>query len=137
MNQIKIELPKYKIKWREKYLRGIVDFGKIAIEVTTLHIPPGSSNGWEKIITHNNDLPIKMEKTDPVFNKLFEKGHNPGFNCDFILDPMFRLYSMCLKEFIVRSPDWVNTINATEGGSLFCKRIKNMRFVDFLNAYKN
>ena len=50
-DQIKIELPKYKIKWREKYLRGIVDCGQSKIEVTTLHIPPGSSNGWEKIIT--------------------------------------------------------------------------------------
>ena len=50
-DQIKIESPKYKIKWREKYLRGIVDCGQSKIEVTTLHIPPGSSNGWEKIIT--------------------------------------------------------------------------------------
>ena len=30
---------------------GIVDCGQSTIEVTTLHIPPGSSNGWEKIIT--------------------------------------------------------------------------------------
>ena len=90
------------------------------------------SDGWEKIITHNNDLPIKMERTDPVFNKLFEKGHNPGFNCDFVLDPMFRLYSMCLKEFIVRSPDWVNTINATEGGSIFGDRITCKNFKQFL-----
>ncbi len=91
------------------------------------------SDGWEKIITHNNDLPIKMEKTDPVFNKLFEKGHNPGFNCDFVLDPMFRLYSMCLKEFIIRSPDWVNTINATEGGSIFGDRITCKNFKQFLD----
>ena len=90
------------------------------------------SDGWEKIITHNNDLPIKMERTDPVFNKLFEKGHNPGFNCDFVLDPMFRLYSMCLKEFIVRSPDWVNTVNATEGGSIFGERITCKNFKQFL-----
>ena len=79
------------------------------------------------------EMPIKMEKTDPVFNKLFEKGHNPGFNCDFILDPMFRLYSMCLKEFIVRSPDWVNTINATEGGSIFGDRITCKNFKQFLD----
>ena len=91
------------------------------------------SDGWEKIITHNNDLPIKMEQTDPVFKKLFEKSHNPEFNCDFILDPMFRLYSMCLKEFIMRSPDWVNTINATEGGSIFGERITCKNFKEFLD----
>ena len=79
------------------------------------------------------DLPIKMEQTDPVFKKLFEKSHNPEFNCDFILDPMFRLYSMCLKEFIMRSPDWVNTINATEGGSIFGERITCKNFKEFLD----
>jgi len=33
---------------------------------------------------------------------------------------------------VVRTPKWVRTINATEGGSLFGNRIKNMKFVDFL-----
>jgi len=39
-----------------------------------------------------------------------------------------------LKEFISRSPDWLKTINATEGGSIFGKRIESVRFDDFLKS---
>jgi hypothetical protein len=39
---------------------------------------------------------------------------------------------MCLREFIIRSPDWVKTINATEGGSIFGKRIICKTFREFL-----
>jgi hypothetical protein len=89
-------------------------------------------DSWEKIVTHNKDLSINIDQNDPKFHKLFEKIYNPEFDCYFIFDPMFRLYSMCLKEFIVRSPDWVSTINATEGGSIFGDRIKCQTFRDFL-----
>lgn len=37
----------------------------------------------------------------------------------------------------MRAPKWTNTINSTEGGSLFSDRIKNMKFVDFLNKFKH
>ena len=33
---------------------------------------------------------------------------------------------MALKEFITRSPKWVSTINATEGGSIFGPKIPDM-----------
>ena len=49
------------------------------------------------------------------------------------MDPLFQFYSEALKEFIFRSPQWVKTINATEGGSIFGNRIKSMKFSDFLN----
>ena len=38
-------------------------------------------------------------------------------------------------EFISRSPNDVETINATEGGSLFGKRIKYTTFENFLQKY--
>ena len=38
---------------------------------------------------------------------------------------------MALLEFISRSPSWLTTINATEGGSIFGKRIESMKFVGF------
>jgi hypothetical protein len=33
----------------------------------------------------------------------------------------------------MRSPDWVNTINATEGGSIFGERITCKNFKEFLD----
>ena len=43
--------PLHEIKWKEKYLKGILKFKSHKLEVTTLHVPPGSSNGTEKIIS--------------------------------------------------------------------------------------
>ena len=89
-------------------------------------------DSWEKIVTHNKDLSIDIDQNHPAFHKLFEKIYNPEFDCNFIFDPMFRLYSMCLKEFIIRSPDWVKTVNATEGGSIFGERITCKTLEEFL-----
>ena len=94
------------------------------------------SDSWETIISHGNILDIKnTDRNSPSFKKLFKKVYNPDFNCDCILDPVFQFYSEALKEFISRSPKWVNTINATEGGSIFGKRVKSMKFTDFLNNF--
>lgn len=92
---------------------------------------------WETIIYHNDKAQISkgVDRDSPSFNKLFRKVHNPDFNCNCILDPLFQFYSEALKEFIVRSPEWVTTINATEGGSIFGERILSMRFSDFLEKY--
>ncbi len=89
---------------------------------------------WETIIYHNNKAEYSkgVDNNSPSFNKLFKKIHNPDFNCNCILDPLFQFYSESLKEFIARSPEWVTTINATEGGSIFGKRVNPMKFSDFL-----
>ena len=80
------------------------------------------------------NLIIDIEQNDPAFNKLFQKIHNPDFDTYCIFDPMFLLYSLCLREFISRSPNWVNTINCTEGGSIFGDRITSKYFEPFLNS---
>lgn len=92
---------------------------------------------WETIIYHNDKAQISkgVDRDSPSFNKLFKKIHNPDFNCNCIVDPLFQFYSEALKEFIARSPEWVTTINATEGGSIFGERITSMRFSDFLEKY--
>jgi hypothetical protein len=93
---------------------------------------------WETIITHGDDsgeISKDIDRNSPSFNKLFKKIHNPDFNCYCILDPLFQFYSEALKEFILRSPEWVTTINATEGGSIFGKRVKSMKFSNFLEKY--
>ncbi len=95
---------------------------------------------WETIITHgdeNDEISKDMDRNSPSFNKLFKKIHNPDFNCNCILDPLFQFYSEALKEFILRSPDWLTTINATEGGSIFGERIKSMKFNDFLEKFRS
>jgi len=40
-----------------------------------------------------------------------------------------------LKDFIPKAPDWVKTINATEGGAIFGKGIKCMKFGEFLKKF--
>jgi hypothetical protein len=89
---------------------------------------------WETIIYHNLKGRISegVDRNSPTFQKLYRKIYNPDFDCNCILDPLFQFYSEALKEFIVRSPEWVNTINATEGGSIFGERITSMRFEEFL-----
>lgn len=108
----------------------------------------GINHAWEeddpleKIITHGRNLDpdrkhelVNIDKNSPVFEKLFKKVHNPDFDCNCIVDPLFQFYSSALKEFISRSPSWLKTINATEGGVIFGDRITSMKFQDFLEQY--
>ena len=49
----------------------------------------------------------------------------------------FQFYSAALKEFISRSPEWLTTINATEGGSIFGDSVVCKKFKEFLLDVKN
>ena len=102
----------------------------------------GINHGWEdegvsemiklhqrKTIKDNAEI---IKKDDPKYKNYFKKIHNPDFNCEAVVDPIFQFYRMALIEFIGRSPSWLTTINATEGGSIFGKRIESMKFADFL-----
>ena len=106
----------------------------------------GINHGWEdegvsemiklhqrKIIKDNAEI---IKKDDPKYKNYFKKIHNPDFNCEAIVDPLYQFYRMAFLEFISRSPSWLTTINATEGGSIFGKRIKPIKFVDFLKSNK-
>lgn len=91
---------------------------------------------WDIITTHGHtSTPVEIDHNSPIFEKLFPKIYNPDFNCYCILDPIFQYYSSALKDFIARTPKWVNTINATEGGTIFGERIKCTTFENFLNRY--
>jgi hypothetical protein len=92
---------------------------------------------WDLIISHGrSNSSIKLDKNSPTFQKLFPKIYNPEFDCNCILDPLFQFYRNALLEFISRSPKWVNTINASEGGSIFGPRIKCLTLKNFLQIYK-
>ena len=94
------------------------------------------NDSWDKIITHGHEDPSKNTgKISSTVKNSLKKVYNPDFNCISILDPIYQYYSAALKEFISRSPLSINTINATEGGSIFGKRITSMTFEKFLNKF--
>ena len=107
----------------------------------------GINHGWndddplDLILSHtlsNNEITgesFNIDTNSDDFKKLFPKIYNPELNSFCILDPIFQYYRSALIEFIERSPDWLTTINATEGGSIFGKRIKSMKFKDFLENF--
>lgn len=89
---------------------------------------------WEKIISHgfeNTEIDFSKEKTS--LEKYVKKLYNPEFDSYCYLDPIYQFYRDLLRDFIRKSPKWVKTINATEGGSIFGERISCMKFSDFLN----
>jgi hypothetical protein len=89
---------------------------------------------WEMIVTHGySTKQVKIDKESLIAQKLFPKIYNPDFNCNCILDPIFQYYSTAFIEFISRSPSWVNTINATEGGCIFGDKITCLTLAEFLN----
>lgn len=103
----------------------------------------GINHSWdedtplEEIISHGSGLHhMNLEPNSTTFKKLFPKIYNPEFNCNCILDPYFQYYSNALKDFVARSPAWVNTINATEGGCIFGERIMCKSLEYFLKNYK-
>lgn len=109
----------------------------------------GINHGWEEddpwdlILSHtlsNNEITstnsIELDHDSEEFKKLFPIIHNPDLNSNCILDPIFQFYRTAFIEFISRSPSWVKTINATEGGSIFGKNIETMKFIDFLTKFQ-
>jgi len=104
----------------------------------------GINHGWEEddpletIITHGNTgKPPNVKINSPKFNRLFPKIYNPDFKTYCILDPIFQNYRTVFKEFIARSHTKVNTINSTEGGSIFGDKITSMPLKEFLKKFKN
>jgi hypothetical protein len=103
----------------------------------------GINHGWEEedpielILAHGTNHKMPTIDTDStLFKKLFPKIYNPEFKTYCILDPVYQYYSNALKEFISRSPKWLNTINSTESGSIFGDRITCSKFTEFLSKYE-
>lgn len=101
----------------------------------------GMNHGWNEdtpmdIITkHGVSFARSYDESSPSFKRLFPKIYNPELKKYCILDPIFQYYREAMLEFISRSPSWLQTINATEGGSLFGNRLLSMKFSDFLAGY--
>ena len=101
----------------------------------------GMNHGWnedtpiETITKHGVDFATSYGVDTPEFQRLFPKIYNPDLQKYCILDPIFQYYRGAILEFILRSPLDIETINATEGGSIFGKRVKSMPFENFLQKY--
>ena len=65
-------------------------------------------------------------------SKHFKRIKNTDLQIEVLSDPIFDFYREAFLDLVTRSPKWVKTINCTEGGSLFGKGIKNMKFEDIL-----
>jgi len=89
---------------------------------------------WE-IISKYHPLSENVDKESSVFKKAYPKIYNPEYDSYSIQDPIFQYYSQALKEFIPKAPKWTKTINATEGGTIFGKKIKCTTFDNFLKKY--
>ncbi len=101
----------------------------------------GMNHGWNEdtpmdvITKHGVSFARSYDESSPSFKRLFPKIYNPELKKYCILDPIFQYYREAMLEFISRSPSWLQTINATEGGSLFGNKLLSMKFSDFLAGY--
>jgi hypothetical protein len=101
----------------------------------------GIDHGWNiddpsslMILAHGGNN-TEIDESTSSFRRLFPQIYNPEFDCTCVVDPIFQYYGKALKEFIKRSPEWLNTINATEGGTIFGDRILCTKFSKFFKDY--
>lgn len=83
---------------------------------------------------HYQELFEESNNNKDMVKKFYKILYNPDSNCKVMVDPIFDYYREGFCDLVLRTPKWVRTINATEGGSLFGERIEAMKFSDFLNT---
>ena len=88
-------------------------------DVVLIGMDHAKPEGWEPKIQLGIDL-----------GDAFKLIEHPDFGTKQWLDPIFQHFRKEFLESAANSP--VNTINCTEGGSLFGKNIKCMKFKDYL-----
>ena len=92
---------------------------------------------------HPADTPLENTRHYPEYlrifknnksqaSKYFKKITNTDLKVKVLSDPIFDFYREAFLDLVTRTPKWTRTINATEGGSLFGKGIKNMKLKDVL-----
>ena len=68
---------------------------------------------------------------------LYKTIHNPFFNTDSTIDPVFEYYRMGFLSLMKECPDWVNTTQCSKGTLFFEDKpdCGCMEFVDWLDKY--
>ena len=83
--------------------------------------------------TRHYDEYLRIFKNNKAeVKKYFKTIKNPDLNVKVLSDPIFDFYREAFLDLIIRSPKWVKTVNCTEGGSMFGKRLKNYRLSEFI-----
>ena len=76
---------------------------------------------------------LKIFKNDKnELKKYFKTIKNPDLDVKVLSDPIFDFYREAFLDLIIRSPKWVTTVNCTEGGSMFGKRLQNSQLSNFI-----
>ena len=89
----------------------------------------------EETELNNTDHMVELSKAsgdEKTARRLYKKIFNPDLNCNVLLDPVFDYYREAFCDLVKRTPSWLETINATEGGSLFGDNIKQTTLKNFL-----
>lgn len=64
----------------------------------------------------------------------YETIWHPFFKTKSKIDPAFSSYRQSFLDMLLAAPDWVRTVNATEGGTLFSPQLKCMYFKEWLEG---
>jgi hypothetical protein len=89
----------------------------------------------EETELNNTDHMVELSNAsgdEKTARRLYKKIFNPDLNCNVLLDPVFDYYREAFCDLVKRTPSWLETINATEGGSLFGDNIKQTTLKNFL-----
>lgn len=71
-----------------------------------------------------------------VANSYYEKEYNPAFKSWAYTDGIFREYKAIFYSYLSNAPSHLNTINATEGGTLNHPRLQPSTLVEALRKYR-
>lgn len=91
-------------------------------------VPIEETQHYSQVLNHFDGDKTKVHEK---YRKIF----NPDLKTESLLDPVFDFYREALIDLVKRAPNWVQTINSTEGGSLFGDRIENKKFKEFLDEF--
>ena len=69
-----------RLPWSEKGLSGRIKTGRGEVEVHTVHLPPGSSNGW-----------VKIDHFEAIYEQLAVASERPRILCGDFNSPQFEL----------------------------------------------
>ena len=84
---------------------------------------------------HFKELAKTVGGDEKTTESLYKRIFNPHLECNVLVDPVFDYYREAFCDLVTRTPSWVKTINATEGGSLFNDEIIQKSFKEFLQEF--
>ena len=75
-----------------------------------------------------------VARPSELISGFYKEVYHPVFKTKAIYDDVFKSYRASLRHAVLRTPPWCETINCTEGGTLWGERIKCMKFKTWLDS---